>query len=296
MIRTRWTIAVLAAVVSVAALAAFPTAIPAGVPQTKPLRVISLVPAVTEMLFAIGAGSNVVGVSSFDRFPPEVLTRPKVGALIDPDFERILTLRPTLVVVYGSQSDLAGRLRRSSIDVFEYRHTGLSDITTTIRDLGNRVGKAPEAGQLVENIQRDLSKVRDAVRGRARPSTALVFSREPGALRAIYASGGIGFLHDLLVVAGGRNVFEDATSESLQASTELILARAPEVIIEIRPSEELTAAQLERERSLWRALPSVPAARSGRVHILTDSKLSIPGPRVAEIAQTFLQVLHPAAR
>jgi iron complex transport system substrate-binding protein len=72
----------------------------------KAQRIVSLVPAVTEMLFAIGAGPQVVGVSSYDHFPAEVEALPKVGALVDPDTERILSLRPDLVVVYGSQSDV----------------------------------------------------------------------------------------------------------------------------------------------------------------------------------------------
>ena len=85
-------------------------------------RIISLVPAVTEMLFAIGAGSDLVGVSSFDRLPAEADALPRVGALVDPDFERILTLRPTTVIVYWTQADLISRLERSSISTFIYQH------------------------------------------------------------------------------------------------------------------------------------------------------------------------------
>ena len=81
--------------------------------QTGAKRIISLVPAVTEMLFAMDAGDAVIGVSSYETFPPEALSRPKVGALVDPDFERILTLRPDLVIVYDSQGDLIGRLERA---------------------------------------------------------------------------------------------------------------------------------------------------------------------------------------
>src|SRR5690606_14019678 len=84
----------------------------AGRVESDTHRIVSLVPAATEMLFDMGAGSDVIAVSSFDRFPPEVTRLPSVGALVDPDFERILMLEPTLVVVYGSQDDLMGRLDR----------------------------------------------------------------------------------------------------------------------------------------------------------------------------------------
>ena len=103
-------------------------------------RIISLVPALTEMLFAIGAGPQVVAVSSYDEFPPQVKSLPRVGALLDPDTERILSLKPDLVVTYGSQVDLQTQLKRASIATFDYRHGGLDHIFTTIRELGQRTG------------------------------------------------------------------------------------------------------------------------------------------------------------
>ena len=90
--------------------------------QAPPQRIVSLVPAVTEMLFAIGAGPRVVGVSSFDKYPPEVSTRARVGALVDPDLERILSLRPDLVVVYATQDEFRAQLERARIPAFVYQH------------------------------------------------------------------------------------------------------------------------------------------------------------------------------
>lgn len=270
---------------------------PADVPDRTAMRVVSLVPAATEMLFDVGAGDDVIGVSSFDRYPPDVISRPKVGALVDPDFERILTLRPTLVVVYGSQEELIARLSRASIPVFRYRHAiedGLADVPRTMRELGNRVGRGPTARAAADRLEQELNTVRASVAGRPRPATALVFGREPGALRGIYVSGGVGFLHDLLEAAGGRNVFEDVRRESLQASTELFLTRSPEVIIELR-SSSLEADAVETERAVWNRLASVPAVRQHRVHILTDDSLSIPGPRIGAAARALRALLHPDA-
>jgi ABC-type Fe3+-hydroxamate transport system substrate-binding protein len=103
---------------------------------SAPQRIVSLVPAVTEMLFAIGAGPHVVAVSSYDEFPAEVKALPKVGALLDPDTERILALRPDLVVVYGSQSELETQLARARLRTFSYRHGGITTTLDTIRDVG----------------------------------------------------------------------------------------------------------------------------------------------------------------
>lgn len=256
-------------------------------------RIVSLVPSVTEMLFAIGAGVHVVGVSSFDRFPAEVRSRPAVGALLDPDLERIATLKPDLVIVYGSQAELSSRLSRLSVPTYAYRHSGLSDITETLRDIGKRVGYEAQASGLAAEIDADLHKVRSRVAGRPAPLTALVFGREPGSLRGVYASGGVGFLHDMLTLAGGRNVFATVTHENLQVSSEQMLATAPEVILEVRSSGGWTEARMQEERRAWNILPSLPAVRTGRVYILADDMLTIPGPRVATAAARFAETLHP---
>lgn len=256
-------------------------------------RIVSLVPAVTEMLFAIGAGDDVAGVSSFDTYPPEVRTRPKVGALIDPDFERILSLKPDLVIVYGSQIDLIARLTRAGVPMFRYEHAGLADITATIRALGKRLDRVARSETLARTIERDLDTVRQRVAGRRRPRTALVFGREPGTLRNIYASGGVGFMHDMLEVAGGDDVFGDVKRQNLQATAEVLLARAPEVILEVHESGGWTPAKIAQERLVWRGLPALPAVRLDRVHILADDRLSIPGPRVAEAVALLAETLHP---
>lgn len=256
-------------------------------------RIISLVPAVTEMLFAMGAGPDVVGVSSFDTYPPEVASRTRVGALVDPDYERILTLRPTLVVVYGSQVELMARLARSRIPVFPYRHFHLTDVTTTIREVGTRVGHAAQADTVANGIEAELADVRRRVADQPRPKTMLVFSREVGALRGIYASGGVGFLHDLLVTAGAADVFADVTRENVQVSSEQLLARPPEVILELWPSKGWSAAREAQERAVWRQLPSLPAVRTNRIYMLADDKLTIPGPRVGQVARALADVLHP---
>jgi iron complex transport system substrate-binding protein len=214
---------------------------------------------------------------------------------VDPDFERILALRPDLVIVYGSQSELVRRLERARLPMFNYTHAGLPDITETIRHLGVRIGR-PEAGrQLADRIEADLARIRQRVDGRPRPRTALLFGREAGTLRGLYASAGVGFLHDMLIAAGGDDVFDDVKKQSLQVSTELLLARAPAEIVELHPSAGWDNARLERERLLWNALPSLPAVRAGRIYLLADDRLLIPGPRVAEATELMARALHPGA-
>ena len=262
--------------------------------QERPGRIISLIPAVTEMLFAIGAGDRVVAVSSFDDYPPQVRTLERVGALLDPDLERILALKPDLVAVYASQTDLRRQLERAGIPTYDYRHAGLSGVLATLRGLGARVGREEQATRVAESIQQQFDNIRRRVAGRPRPKTLLVFGRESMALRGVYTSGGVGFLNDMLIAAGGENLFGDVRRESVQATSELILARKPDVILELR-AEPMTEERREAEIDVWRRLTSVPAVRSNRIYFITDPRTVVPGPRVAEGTELIARVLHPEA-
>jgi len=265
----------------------------AAAAQSRPQRIVSLVPALTEMLYAIGAGPQLVAVSSYDEYPPEVKTLPRVGALLDPDTERIISLKPDLLITYGSQVDLQAQMKRAGIPTFDYRHAGLAHILVTIEQLGQRTGRAADANRLVGAIEARLAAVRARVAGRRRPKTLLVFSREPRTLRNVYVSGGRGFLHDMLEIAGGDNVFRDLDKESAQVSTETMLARAPEVILELRPEEIPGGRPMQEELASWARLASVPAVRNQRVHFISGQAVTVPGPRVADSVERMAKALHP---
>lgn len=274
----------------IAVIAFFALTTPTAQPQ--PTRVVSLVPALTEMVFAIGAGHRVVAVSSYDEDPPEVRQLPRVGALLDPDVERIIALRADLVLLYGSQTDLMAQLKRASIPYYEYRHGGLARVSATIRELGRRLGHVGEAEMVAARIDDRLAALRQRSAPLVKPRVLLVFSRERGSLRNIYASGGRGFLHDMLEAAGGVNVFADIQAESVQASSELILARQPDVILELRPTDIPPPGERAAAMSAWRALASVPAVRHGRLHFLPGRSLVVPGPKVADGAEAMFAMLH----
>lgn len=263
--------------------------------QSEKARIVSLVPALTEMFYAIGAGPQVVGVGSFDQFPPEVAKLPRLGALLDPDTERILTLRPTLVGIYGSQTDLQAQLARAGIRAYVYRHGGIETIYRTMRELGTATAREPQAERLVRDLQARIATIRTRVRDRTKPKVLLVISRQPGTLREIYVSGGVGFLHEMLEIAGGRNVFADVARESAQPSQETILARAPDIVVEVHAEGMFKTSNVQNEKAVWASLSSLPAVRNNRVHVLLGQHLVVPGPRFAGGAEALARTIHPAA-
>ena len=220
---------------------------------------------------------------------------PRVGALLDPDVERILALRPDLVVSYGSQTDLQGQLERARIRVFSYRHAGLAGMFETIRALGTATGREAGGGTPRAHAQGQLDAMRARVQGRARPRTLLVFERDPMTLRGLYVSGGRGFLHEMLEIAGGDNVFADVQREAVQPSQETLLARAPDVIIEVRATGLLPArSRCRRAEGVGGA--RVDSRRTQRPHPCSDGDhLVVPGPRVAQGTEALARALHPQA-
>ena len=263
--------------------------------QTPRPTIVSLVPALTEMLFAIGAGPQVIGVSSYDDHPPDVARLPRMGALLDPNTEHILAARPGLVLTYGSQKDLQTQLRRAGIGVFDYRHAGLAGIFTVMRELGKTTGHATEAERVARDLEQRLATVRSRTANLKKPKTLLVMGREMLTLRNLNASGGVGFLHEVLEIAGGTNVFADVRREAVSVSNEMLLSRAPEAVIDLHygASEPADRVRAEKELAVWQTVSSVPAVRRKRILPLYGDQFVVPGPRIAQAAEEMARALHP---
>jgi iron complex transport system substrate-binding protein len=266
---------------------------PAHEQAAPPARIVSLVPAVTEMLFAIGAGPRVVAVSSFDHWPPEVAQLTKVGGLLDPDIEKIISLHPDLLVADASQAEVMAKARAASIRVYSYTLGGIENLGKTMRELGEIVGTGQQAETAAAAVDRHLAAIRQRASGLPRPRVLLVFGREPGALRSIDVTGGVGFLHDIVQLAGGENVFGREKREWVRVSVENILAAAPDVIIELHYGYYLTPARLRTEQAAWATLTTLPAVRNGRVHLFEGDRFVVPGPRLVEAADEIAKVIHP---
>jgi len=272
-------------------------AVEASSSDTRPYRrIICMSPAATEVAFALDAADLVVGVSEHTKHPPEALAKPTCGGFINPNYELILSLEADLVVTQGRAEALTRFGRDNRLAVVSLELGDLESIFREAEKLGRIIGAEPEADLLCAEMRYRLAQVRAAV-SRQRPvSVLLVTGREPGSLNDISAVGPGSFLHDLVEVAGGRNVFSDLGSSGAVVNKEAVLERAPEVVVELRGEGGDTAAREAEARRLWGSLASLPAVRNGRVHVVEATYALIPGPRVVLLAEKLASLLHPEGR
>jgi len=270
-------------------------AAPAGtdpVAETIAGRVISLSPNITEILYAVDAGHTVVGVTDFCTYPPDELAgMARVGAYLNPDVERMLSLRPDLVILLPSQEGLKQRMESSGIRTLTVANESLQEVLDSIVAIGEATGHTDEARALQDELQADLDGVRQAIAGRQTVPTLVVIGRGSGDLAGIFAVGPGTFLDEMILAAGGRNVFADAATLYPQVPLEEVIQRAPQVIIEVVvPPSELEPQDVF---AAWDGLSTIPAVQDRRIHVLTDDYLLIPGPRSVRTARRLQPLLHP---
>jgi iron complex transport system substrate-binding protein len=252
-------------------------------------RIVSVSPATTEALFAVGAGDRVVGRSRFCDWPPEATKLPTVGGVIDADFEAIALLEPDLVV--GSpgpaSTRLADRLGPMGIATWFPNLDSLPDIDAMIVGLGDRTGHAAQARQIAATIDARVAAVEKAVAGDPVPRVLMVLDVDP-----VVATGPKDFLDDLLRRAGGANVV--TTGAPWQTlDFEQIAALDPDVILDTSGmSGGGGPSKIHPDSPGW---THVRAAREGRVVPIDDPRALRPGPRTPEGLATFARALHPHA-
>lgn len=247
-------------------------------------RVVSLVPSATEVLYAIGAGDRVVGVSVYDDFPPEVTRLPKVGGMTNPSFEAIVSLRPDAVVGVQGPLNIGVLQRLQAMGVRGYfpRAESVREVLASIDGFGVLVGRRTAAQALHAKIERDLDAVRQRVAGAPRPKTVAVIS-----VRPLVVAGRGSWIDEVLTISGGTNVV-DSSARYPSVSLERLSAWAPEVILDLTwMSDHGDLTRLLSGRA------EIPAVRDGRVVALRDPVFVRQGPRIADAARALAAVLHP---
>lgn len=264
-----------------------------------PERIVSTAPSITELLYALGLGNRVVGVTRFCRYPPEAQLKPKIGDYTSPNLEAIAALRPDLVIIQTNPIHLADRLGKLKLRVLEINQDNIAAIYKSIHDVGAATGTEHTATQLSDSILAGLGKIRNRVAGLPRVRMMFVIGRSPNRLDGLVVAGRASYLNEVIEIAGGENVFRDALAGYPEVSLEEVMARNPEVIVDMGDMSDTVSVTAEHKRSviaLWDRIPNLAAVKEHRVFAVASDIFVVPGPRVIEAAKAFAEMLHPGFR
>jgi len=246
-----------------------------------PQRIISLAPSNTEILFALGLGDKVIGVTDWCNYPPEALEKEKIGGYSDPDVEKIVALDPDLILAgYGNPIEVINGLDALGLTVFGIKTVDLNDLLNDIRRVGEITDKEVEAQALTFEMATAIEAVTDVTSELGeRPRVFYLLWYDP-----LWTAGSGTFIHELIEKAGGVNICQNLTSYP-EIGLEYVLASDPEVIITSQWCYDwaLNATQLA----------STNASQTGRIYTCNDDLVQRPGPRLVKGLQWFAHFIHP---
>lgn len=249
---------------------------------TSPARIVSLNPTTTELLFAIGVGSRVVGRTTYDLYPAEALAVPDLGQGLRPNVEAVLATKPDLVILYASADnrEAARRLRASGVNTVAWKLDRIEHMFQATRTLGRLVGDTLAANRTVDSVGATLERVRAQTASLPHPTVFWFLWESP-----LLSVGGGSFLNELLEIAGARNVFAELPQPSPAVAFEELLRRDPQFVL----ASQKTMAHMETD-ARWNTLPAV---RMRRVLTFDTSMVNGPSSRVGSSAVSLARLLHP---
>jgi len=256
--------------------------------EAPPRRIVSLVPSVTELIFAIGAQDLLVGVTDFCDYPPAARRKPSVGGMLAPSLETLVALRPDLVVATtaGNREETVTQLGRLGIPVYLVNPERIAGVLDVISRLGGLTHREGEAARLQASLQARVDAVVARVKGRPRPRVLYVLWPDP-----LIVPGRGALVSELLALAGGDSVTSDVGDQYPRLSLEAAVARSPEVII--LASHGSGQGRMAREK--WERFKSLPAVKAGHLYTVDGNLLHRYGPRMVDGLEGLARLIHPEA-
>lgn len=257
-------------------------------------RIISLAPSITETLFALGLGDQVVGVTRFCQYPAAVSTITKVGGYSDPSYETIVALQPSLIVSLAEHEKTRRQLAPFGINNITLNNRSIEGIIDSIETVGAATNKTQNARRLTKSLREEIKLITEKTSQLRRPRVLITVGRQPEdkQINDIFVAGNDGFYSQMITIAGGQNAYKgDMAFPTL--SGEGIINLNPDIIIDIIPNlKEQSITELSVLKQ-WKESYDISATRNNRVHVLTDNYMVIPGPRFIQIIRQLLRIIHP---
>jgi iron complex transport system substrate-binding protein len=257
--------------------------------HAEPLRVISLAPAATEILFALGLDEEIVGVSSFCDYPEKARSKEKAGSFSQPNMEKIIFLKPDIIFCTGLEQDsTVVALRRLGLNVFVSDPASMEELYVSIRDIAGRIGRVPEAERLIKAISEDLAHMEvlhKRVPAEKKMKVFVEIWHSP-----LMTAGKGSYLDELVRLAGGENIAYDTPRPYCIFSAEQVIQRDPDCIF-LTYMDSADPLQKVGHRFGWEG---VSAVRNKRVYNDIDANLILrPGPRAAQGVRELYKRLYP---
>jgi iron complex transport system substrate-binding protein len=255
----------------------------------SPKRIVSLAPSITEILFTLGLREEIVGVTDFCDYPEAALTRPRIGGFVNPSIERIVSLKPDLILGIrdGNRMDTIHRLSDLGFSVYVVDPTGFDGVVKTIENIGEVVRRREKSTEIIRTMIKKKEVVVKLTQSLPKPKVFFQVGSSP------IVTVGRGTLGDELIrLAGGRNISENESGSYPVYGVETILSKAPEVII-------LSSMDTKRDyfnlMKMWRSWRELPAVKMNAIYVIDSNLVDRPTPRVVEGLEAMAKMIHPEA-
>lgn len=273
--------------------------VPFGIPQAladtpnSPRRVISMSPSITEIVFALQAGDRLVGVTDYCIYPEEAKLLPKVGGMLNPSIETIISMKPDLIISHSDSDRIQKLVNQMGVRSLKVSFDNLESIYSSIRKIGGALEQPEAVDRLLGELREGVRFYQSQVRKLKAKSVLLILGDSENPMRDLYAVGKGAFLDELLTLAGGQNILGDSLALYPKVSREFIISRSPEVIIVAGPKTNLSQEKLTEWKREWRRYATIRAVKDDNIHFVGDDYILIPGPRFLNIVAKFAKVIHP---
>ncbi|MCB9479614.1 MAG: ABC transporter substrate-binding protein [Deltaproteobacteria bacterium] len=249
-------------------------------------------PSLTGIVIELGLAEHLVGVTSYCS-RPECADLPKVGTQFAPDYERVVGLRPDVVLVEKAHSEVVDRYTKLGVPTLVLPTDSIEGVYESIGAVGERFGKVDEARALIHRMQSKFDEVRSRVKGAKPVRTLLILGLDGDSLRQLFAVGGGNFMDQMVKIAGGENVLADAAIDYPRLSKELVVQRSPEAIVVIAEPRKNNADLFAAQKNLWADLATVDAVRNDRIYLVDGPQVLLPSPDMPTTAERIARALHP---
>lgn len=253
-----------------------------------PRRIITMAPALTEIVFKLGKGGQLVANTRYCDFPKAAKTIPHIGGYIDLNKEHLINFKADLIIHYPEHRDMIQFLVGQT-QTLEVAHTRLSDIITAIQKIADSLGISERGRQETATINRDLERIARSSRGKPPRKCLFILGRNRSDLRNMIIMGKSDFINDILTICGGINVYHGSIPHP-SVSLESISQLSPDFIFEISSAYE--GIPPEEIIVLWKPYNWIPAVTKSQIHIISNSAWLRPGPRIVEMARELVGILH----